>query len=54
MGVTELIFELLVLKAKLKIKGVFRGYTVTMVTSYTKKMVTVCRPMIGHLLIPLL
>ena len=48
MGVTELVFELLVLKPK--IKGVFlTGYIVAMVTYYVTKIIITCSPMIGHL-----
>ena len=46
MGVTELIFELLALKAK--IKGVLTDYTIAMVTTNVKKMITTCRPNLFH------
>ncbi len=48
MGVTDLIFELLALKAKTK--GGLTSYTVAMVTNNVKKIITTCRTMIGHLL----
>ncbi len=48
MGVTDLIFELLALKAKTK--GVLTGYTVAMEINNVKKMIKTCRTMIGHLL----
>ena len=47
MGITELVFELLALKWK--IKDVLTGYTVAIVTSDAKKMTTTCSAMIEHL-----
>ena len=44
MGVTELVFELQALKAK--IKGVF-GHIVAMVTYCVTKLTATCSPMIG-------
>ena len=46
MGVTELVFELKALKAK--IKGVLAGHIVAMVTYCATKLTAICSPMIGQ------
>ena len=46
MGVTKLVSALQALKAK--IKGVFTGETVAMVTVDVKKVTSNCSTMIGH------
>ena len=46
-GVTDLVFELLV--PKLKLRVFLMGYTVAMVTANSKKTIPTCWPMIGHL-----
>ena len=46
MGVTELVSELLALKAK--IKGVLAGNIVAMVTHCATKLTATCSPMIGQ------
>ena len=50
MGITELVFELYALKAK--IKGVLVGQIVPMVTYCATKLTATCCLMIGQLLIP--
>jgi len=46
MGVTELVFELKALKTK--IKGVFAGHNVAMVTYCVTKIIPTCSPVIGQ------
>ena len=36
------------LEAKLKLRVIFTGYMVAMVTFYVRKIVITCSPMIGH------
>ena len=48
MGVTELVFELEALKAK--IKGVFSSHIVAMVTYCATKLTVTCSPMIEQFL----
>ena len=46
MAITELVFELQLLQGK--IRGVFKGYTVAIVTCYVNKMTITCLPMLRH------
>ena len=46
MGVTEFVFELQALKAK--IKGVLAGHIVAMVTYCVTKIIPTCSPVIGQ------
>ena len=49
MGVTELVFELLLLKAEIALRGSSTRFTITIVTSYITKMTITCSPLTGHL-----
>jgi len=46
MGVTELVFELLALKVK--IKGLLAGHIVAMVTYCVTEIIPTCSPLIGQ------